>query len=171
MKKQAEIEADFEVDKLTNSIENTITGEVFDTEITRLLSKDTRQIKKKDWVFEWNKEFIDPTNEVYKLTTINNPTIIQGLICFSDKQDHIFMSLIESAKFNKGSHKLYRGVAGNLVAFGCKVSFEKGYNRVISFVAKSKLIEHYHLTLAAEQFGSSNRMFIDTRAALVLVKH
>jgi hypothetical protein len=135
VKKQAETEADFEVDKLTNSIENTITGEVFDTEITRLYSKDTRQIKKKDWVFEWNNEFKDPTNEVYKLTTINNPTIIQGLICFSDKHDHIFMSLIESAKFNKGSNKLYRGVAGNLVAF-----------------------------------GSSNRMFIDTKAALVLVK-
>ena len=70
MKKQGEIEADFEVDKLTNSIENTITGEVFDTEIARLCSKDIRQIKKKDWVFEW------------------------------DKHDHIFMSLIESAKFN-----------------------------------------------------------------------
>ena len=70
----------------------------------------------------------------------------------------------------EGSHKLYRGVAGNLVAFGCKVSFEKGYDGVISFVAKSKLIEHYQLTLGAKQFGSSNRMFIDTRAALVLVK-
>jgi hypothetical protein len=41
---------------------------------------------------------------------------------------------------------------------------------VISFVAKSKLIEHYQLTLGAKQFGSSNRMFIDTRAALALVK-
>lgn len=135
-----------------------------------MYSKDISQIKKKDWVFEWDKEFLDPTNEVYKLTTINNPTIIQGLICFSDKHDHIFMSLIESAKFNKGSNKLYRGVAGNLVAFGCKVSFEKSYDGVISFFAKSKLIEHYQLTLGAEQFGSSNRMFIDTKAALVLVK-
>jgi hypothetical protein len=31
---------DFEIDKLTNSIENTSTGEVFDTEIVRLTSKD-----------------------------------------------------------------------------------------------------------------------------------
>jgi len=31
---------DFEIDKLTNSIENTYTGEVFDTLVVRLTSKD-----------------------------------------------------------------------------------------------------------------------------------
>jgi len=170
VKKHKEILADFVIDKLTNSIENTITGEVFDTEVIRIYSKGTKEIKKADWVFEWHKEFKDPSNEIYKLTTKNNPSIIQGLICFTNKHDHIFMSLIESAKFNKGRHKLYKGVAGNLVAFACKVSFEKGYDGVVSFVAKSKLIDHYHLTLGAKQFGGSNRMFIDTKEALILVK-
>ena len=80
------------------------------------------------------------------------------------------MSLIESAKFNKGKHKLYRGVAGNLVAFTCKYSFECGYDVVVSFIAKSKLIEHYRLTIGARQFGDSNRMFIDTKESLALVK-
>lgn len=170
MKNQKETEADFEIDKLTNSIENTVTGEVFDTEVTQIYSEDSSQIKRRDWVFEWHKEFKNSENEIYKLTTINNPTIIHGLISFTDKSDHIFMSLIESAKFNKGKHKLYRGVAGNLVAFGCKVSFEKGYGGVVSFIAKTKLIEHYRLTLGAKQFGESNRMFIDTKEAFVLVR-
>jgi hypothetical protein len=49
------------------------------------------------------------------LTTLNNQKIIQGLISITDKGDHIFMDLIESAKFNKGKSKLYKGVAGNLV--------------------------------------------------------
>ena len=75
---------------------------------------------------------MEPRNEIYKLTTINNSRIIQGLICITDKHDHIFMPLIESSKFNKGKHKLYKGVAGNLVAYCCKVSFEKGYEGVIS---------------------------------------
>jgi len=44
------------------------------------------------------------------------------LICF----DHIFMHLIESAKFNKGKSKVYLGVPENLVAFACKVSVDKG---------------------------------------------
>ena len=170
MKKRKEIELDFEVDKLTNSIENTLTGEVFDTEVTRLFFKDNKQIKKADWGFDWNKEFKDPANQIYKLTTINNLTIIQGLICFTDKHDHIFMPLIESAKFNKGRNKLYKGIAGNLVAYACKISFEKGHAGVVSFIAKSQLIEHYHQTLGAKLFGGSNRMFIDTKEALALVK-
>ena len=170
MKKRIEIELDFEIDKLTNSIENVLTGEVFDTEITRIHRKDSKQIRKADWRFDWGKEFKDPANEIYRLTTINNPTVIHGLICFTDKHDHIFMPLIESARFNKGRNKLYKGVAGNLVAFGCKVAFEKGYDGVVSFVAKSQLIKHYRNTLGAKIFGDGNRMFIDTKESYILVK-
>jgi len=77
------------------------------------------------------------------------------------------MDLIESAKFNKGKSKLYRGVAGNLVAFACKLSFEKGYDGVVSFIAKTQLIKHYEQILSAKLFGG-NRMFIDTREAFIL---
>jgi hypothetical protein len=169
VKKRKEIGLDFEIDKLTNSIENSLTGEVFDTEVIRIFQKDSKQIKKDNWVFDWLKELKTPGNEIYKLTTVNNTTIIQGLICFNDKGDHVFMPLIESAGFNKGRNKLYKGVAGNLVAYGCKVSFEKGYDGVVSFIAKSQLREHYQLTLGAKNFGGGNRMFIDTKEALILV--
>ena len=82
---------EFEIDNLTNSIENTFTGEIFDTMIMRLTSKDSILINKFEWQFDWNKELRDKTKEVYKLTTENNPTIIQGLLSLEDKQDHIFM--------------------------------------------------------------------------------
>ena len=78
------------------------------------------------------------------------------------------MDLIESAKFNKGKNKLYRGVAGNLVAYGCKMSFEKKYDGIVSFIAKTQLIEHYEQTLGAKLFGGK-RMFIDTKEALILI--
>jgi hypothetical protein len=52
---------DFEIDKLTNSIENQITGEVFDTEVTQLTILQNTQIKKKDWLFDWKKELKDTT--------------------------------------------------------------------------------------------------------------
>jgi hypothetical protein len=52
--------------------------------------KDIKQIKKADWQFNWENELKDKTKEIYKLTTINNPTIIQGLVSIEDKQDHIF---------------------------------------------------------------------------------
>ena len=76
---------DFEIDKLTNSIENVISGEVFDTAILKLSPGDGKQIKKLDWVFNWNNELKDNSKQVFKLTTINNPGIIHGLISLIDK--------------------------------------------------------------------------------------
>ena len=159
---------DFVIDKLTNSIENTSTGEVFDTEIVRLTLKDLNQIRKADWQFDWVKEIKDKTKVVYKLTTANNPTIIQGLLSIEDKEDHIFMHLIESAKFNKNKYKVYLGVPGNLVAYACKVSVDKGYQGFLAFDAKSALIKHYQETLYATHFRGL-RMFIETNAALRLI--
>ncbi len=167
MKKNEIFYLDFEVDKLTNSIENAISGEVFDTLIVKLKPADGKNIKKTEWVFNWQNELKDKSKQVYKLTTVSNPAIIHGLISLRDKGDHIYMDLIESAKFNKGKNKLYRGVAGNLVAFGCKLSFEKKYDGVVSFIAKTQLVEHYEQTLGAKLF-SGNRMFIDTKEAFIL---
>jgi len=159
---------DFEIDKLTNSIENTTTGEVFDTVVVQLTLRDLSRIPKSDWQFDWAKEIKDKTKDVYKLTTVNNPTIIQGLLSLEDKQDHIFMHLIESSKFNKGKDKVYLGVPGNLVAFACKISVDKGYQGFLAFDAKTALIKHYQETLQATHFRGL-RMFIDTDAALRLI--
>lgn len=156
---------DFEIDKLTNSIENAISGEIFETTIN--LITETNKFHKKDWDFDWISEIKDSSKFVYKLNTINNPDIIHGLLSLTDKDDHIFMDLIENAKFNKGSGKLYTGVAGNLVAFACKKSFENGYDGVVSFIAKTQLIEHYKHTLGAKLFGE-NRMYIDTKESIIL---
>lgn len=168
MEKQKGIGLDFEIDKLTNSIENVLTSEVFDTEVVRLTNKDSRQIKKVDWQFNWHKELKDETKEVYKLTTVNNPTIIQGLLSIEDKTDHIFMHLIESSRFNKGKGKVYLGVPGNLVAYACKVSVDKGYEGFLAFDAKTALIKHYEQSLLATHFRGL-RMFIETNAALRLI--
>jgi len=158
----------FEIDKLTKSIENTQTGEVFDTEIVLFSQDDIKQIKRGDWQFDWHKELKNKNKNVYKLNTVNNPTIIQGLLSIEDKQDHIFMHLIESAKFNKGKNKAYFGVPGNLVAYACKVSMDKGYEGFVAFDAKSTLIKHYQEILYATHFRGL-RMFIETGAALRLI--
>jgi hypothetical protein len=159
---------DVEIDKLTNSIENSLTGEIFETEIIQLSTKDSRFIHKADWQFDWNKELRDKSKNVYKLNTIHNPTIIHGLLSIEDKSDHIFMHLIESAKFNKGKSKLYYGVPANLVAFACKVSFDKGYDGFVAFDSKSALIKHYEQSLGATHFKGL-RMFIEIEAAIKLI--
>ena len=49
-------EIDIEIDKLTNSIINRISGDIFDTEVLLMGVGDWRTLKKKDWVFDWKKE-------------------------------------------------------------------------------------------------------------------
>jgi hypothetical protein len=78
------------------------------------------------------------------------------------------MHLVESAPFNKGKLKMYAGVAGNLVAFACKVSFQRGHEGNISFLSKSQLVAHYEKTLGAFHFGG-RVMIIETTAALKLI--
>ena len=159
---------DIEIDKLTRSVENAITGDSFQTEVLPLTPIDLRKIKKAEWLFDWKREGKQPDRQVFKLVIMGNPDIIQGLISLQDRGDHIFMALIESSKFNRGARKVYLGVPGNLVAFACKFSFERGYDGYVSFESKSRLIEHYSKSLGASVlFG--NIMAIDTRAASKLV--
>ena len=160
---------DFIIDKLANSIENVISGDSFCTEISVLTKAELKLVtKKKGWLFNWSDEYKQPEREVYKLTIVGNPTIIQGLICLEVKFDHVYMHLVENAPFNKGKSKIYAGVAGNLVAFACRLSFQRGHEGNISFIAKTQLIEHYEKTLGAFHFGG-RVMIIETRSALKLI--
>lgn len=170
MKKQEEIHLDFIVDKLTNSIQNTISGDSFPTEVARFTLKDTKQTTKRNgWNFNWKSELDNDVNEVYKLTIVGNPDIIQGVMSIRKEADHIFMNLLENAPFNLGRQKLYEGVAGNLVAYACKLSFQFGFDGFVGFTAKTKLIQHYVDTLGAYHFGG-HRMIIETHASKNLVE-
>ena len=169
MKKRKHIGLDFVVDKLTNSIENVVTGDSFPTDITLISSADLRKVTKKNgWIFDWKLELKEPARDVYKLTIVNNQTVIQGLISLEVKSDHVYMHLVETAPFNKGKTKIYAGVPGNLVAFACKLSFQRGHEGNISFFSKTQLIQHYMDTLGAIHFGG-RVMIIETNAALKLI--
>jgi hypothetical protein len=169
VKKQKITGLDFIIDILTNSIQNTISGDSFPTEVSMLAKADLKQITKKNgWSFNWKIEFDNNVKEVYKLTISNNPNIIQGLLSLTIETDHVFMDLVESAPFNIGKNKLYEGVAGNLVAYACKVSFQKGFDGFVAFDAKTKLIKHYEKTLGAYTLGGQ-RMIIPTKPAQILI--
>lgn len=161
---------DIEIDKLTNSIENTFSGDSFDTELILVSKEDLKPIKKGNgWQFDWKYEFEQADRQIYKLTITGNPNIIQGLVSFSDEKDHLFMHLIESAPFNKGKNKIYTGVAGNLIAFLCKQSWDIGYDGFVSFISKTRLIQHYEKTLGAIHVGN-HKMVIFPKEALQLIK-
>lgn len=170
MNQKDNILLDFIVDKLTNSIQNTISGDSFSTDLLRFTLKDSKKtLKKNGWNFDWKSELNNELNEVYKLTIINNPDIIQGLISIRKESDHIFINLLENAPFNVGKTKLYVGVAGNLVAYIFKLSFQFGFEGFVAFTAKTQLIKHYENTLGAYHFGG-HKMIIPTHSAKLLVE-
>src|SRR5258706_3138106 len=90
----------FEIDKLTSSIENTLTGEEFETDIIRLYPSDKALIKKKDWQFDCGVEISDSAIKVYALVTTENPEIFQGLVGLLDDVDHMFIKMIASRRIN-----------------------------------------------------------------------
>jgi hypothetical protein len=124
--------------------------------------------KSKGWLFDWKYEFNQIDREVYKLTILDNPDIVQGLMSLAVKSDHVYMYLLESAQFNIGRNKIYEGIPGNLVAFACKLSFQRGGEGFVSFESKIKLIDHYVNSLGAFHFGGQ-LMVIDTIGAKRLV--
>jgi hypothetical protein len=168
VKKRKKIVLDFVIDKLTNSIENRFSGDSFQTEISVLTKADLKKLFKKDgWQFDWKFELAQPERDVYKLTIIDNQNVIQGLVSLQVKADSVYMHLIESAPFNRGRTKIYIGVPGNLVAYACKLSFQRGNEGFVSFLAKTNLINHYEKDLGATHFGGG-LMVIDTITALKL---
>jgi hypothetical protein len=136
VKKNKEVGLDFLVNKLTNSIQNVVTGDSFAIEISILTTVDLKTVYNTEgWLFNWKDEFKQPQRDVYKLTILPNPQIVHGLISLEIKSDHVYMYLVESAPFNKGQTKMYSGVPGNLVPFEYKLSFQRGQNGNVSFTS------------------------------------
>jgi len=160
---------DIKIDRLTDSIINRISGDCFRTEISLITTSDLKLVtKSRGWKFDWKYEFNQIDREVYKLTIANNSAIAQGLISLAIKSDYVYMYLLESAPFNIGKDKVYEGVPGNLVAFACRLSFQRGGEGFVSFESKTRLIEHYINTLGAKNIGGQ-LMVIDTIGATKLV--
>jgi hypothetical protein len=62
----------------------------------------------------------------------------------------------------------YTNPPDNLVAFACKISFDKGYDGYLAFDAKTILVRHYQETLFATHFKGT-KMIIETPAANRLI--
>ena len=170
MKEANKYHLDIEIDKLTNSILNTVLGDSFQTDVLPIIKSDLKNITKKNgWLFSWASENKIIDRQVLKLVIRDNPDIVQGLISISDYEDHFYLHLVESSPFNLGKDKRFEGVPGNLFAFTCKTSWDKGYEGFVSFTSKTKLIEHYEKSLGATHVGG-HKMVIFPHEALKLIR-
>jgi hypothetical protein len=166
------MELDFEIDKITESIEDAQTGETLGTLVLPVTEDDLEKVtKKKGWLFDWKFEYDKTERQVYKLVVEQEPQTIHGLISLRKVEDHVFMHLLESASFNRGKSKKYLGGPGNLVAYGCKLSMEYGFDGVVVFEPKTALIPHYEKTLGAVLISERRMAILEDKAMILLEKY
>jgi hypothetical protein len=166
------MELDFEIDKITESIENAETGETLDTLVLPVTRADLEEATKKNgWLFDWKAEFSEPEKQAYKLVAEREPQTIHGMVSLKKMEDHVFMYLIENAPSNRGKGKKYIGVCGNLTAYGCKLSMEYGFGGAIAFISKTALIPHYEKTLGAVHLGGNVMAVFEEQAKFLLQKY
>jgi hypothetical protein len=153
------------IDELTNSIRHRATNTSVETIIEKIKITEINQLK--HWQFDWQYE--SRQNDIFKLTVSDLPDEIQGVISIEIRKGYVFVSLIENAPINIGKHGVYEGVAGNLFAYPCKLSYEMGFEGFVSFVAKTELIEHYTKKILAK-LVSGQTMVIEPLQALQLIR-
>lgn len=81
------------------------------------------------WQFNFNKHIKLPNSQTYVLVTEEKPDIIEGCLVFQ-MQDKVvpYLAYVEIAPHNKSKPKRYDFVAGCLIAYACKLSFDQGKN-------------------------------------------
>lgn len=159
------------IDDLTLCLVHAESGEEYDTVFEPLNLNDLKKISPSEgWInFNWKTEFNAPGRHVIKLM-VKGSDQIEGLISYEIAEGYVSINLVESAPRNVGKNKLFIGVGAHLFAIACKLSFDLGFEGVVSFIAKTKLIEHYQEKLGAILLGN-HAMAIETPEAFELVKH
>jgi hypothetical protein len=74
MVKTKKYEVGILIDKLTNSITNTISGDSFSTEVLPVVKEDLKNItKKNEWNFTWQSESKLKDRQTFKLVIKSSP--------------------------------------------------------------------------------------------------
>lgn len=155
------MEVDVLIDKITDCLIDTRTGEKVETEY-RMRKTPIRPLEYKGWRFDWS---LTEKNgyHIYELF-LEGDDIVQGRISVKVDGGVADVDIVETAPHNYGRTGIYEGVGAHLFAIACQVSFDAGYDGFVAFTSKSDLVEYYKEKLNAEVFRD-RRMYIDEDAA------
>jgi len=141
-------------------------------EIKKILKKEL-PLKKDGWNFNWRELSKVEGSFIYKITLLESPNKIEGILMLTMfNEEMLFMNNIELAPHNIGKNKKYDSVAGCLLAYGCRESFEKGkgnYHGFLSFDSKTELIELYQNKYGAS-LAIGHKMFFAPESGKKLMK-
>lgn len=148
------------------------TGLSIDSEI-QIIEKKLLPLNKDGWNFNWRELHKIEGSLFYKISCIQTPKIVEGILMLTlFNGEMLFMNNIELAPKNIGTNRKYEKVAGCLLAYACRKSFEIGsgsYNGYLSFDSKTDLIELYQNKYDAT-LAMGNKMYFSPEAGKKLMK-
>lgn len=123
-----------------------------------LLSKD-------DFEFDWSAEL---AHTIVSLQLVETSEVI-GLVSFEIVQEELRIEIntLELSKNNVGQNKTYDRIAGILISYVCKISFQYGFFGFVSLVPKTLLIDHYKQKYGFEQYGRQLAIDFDRSEYLI----
>jgi hypothetical protein len=134
-------------------LKNKKTGQTLKSTIEKLVKSDHQIISKsKEYTFDWIEEI---ENEVYKIYLKDRNDDILGLVSLIDYPDEyrVHLNLIEVGLSNRGKNKQIENIAGCLIAFACKIAFDRNYFGFVSLKPKTELIDLYQNKYGFRQYG------------------
>ncbi len=144
-------------------LEKVATGELVEGQILDSFSKEM-PFRREGWQFTWKKLAKVEGAKFYKIVLRETPDILEGLLMLTViNEEMLYLNNLEVAPHNYGRDGKYEHVAGCLIAFACKKSFELGggsYLGFLSFDSKTELIEFYQKKYGAT-WAMGQKMFID----------
>ncbi len=135
--------------------------------------KEDMPLKKAGWKFTWTSLYKTEGASFFKLVLAQSPAQVEGMLMLTlINGEMLFMNNIEVAPHNYGVKGKYGNVAGCLLAFACKKSFEWGkghYMGFLSFDSKTELIPLYEEKYGAT-YAMGHKMFFTPEAGRKLMR-
>lgn len=127
---------------------------------------DYKKITKAKYWFDWNTE---KDCVVYKLRLEHTHEILGLMSLIHHEEEMRFeIHLLAVSKENRGKGKVYKGIAGNLIAYACRQAVKRyAINGCVSLVPKTELKGHY-----MKQYGMLDagwQLFLEGRSLLNLL--
>jgi hypothetical protein len=144
------------------------TGKKLMASITPLANADFKQITKKRYFFDWQKE--RGVSDLFKLT-LQGKSEILGLLALIDfpREFRVQIHLLCVSLENQGKAKMYEGITGSLIAFAGRVAITKYFEQAcISLLPKTELRSHYKAKYGMMDGGP--QLFLEGARLYELVK-
>jgi hypothetical protein len=129
-----------------------------------------KQLQANGWSFDWSKSTTDLITDISILKAVVIDDEVEGLIEYEiiRQEGYVFAHKLEIDPHNRGLAGKHEGIAGVLLAFVARESFNSDCDGFVVFISKTALYEYYQTKYGAKPIGGL-KLHFDTEASERLI--